>query len=211
MIKTKNGKPITHTACPDGRLVRTRNAMRLHLQFLAVLRVIRQSCKRYSLVGKILWLYYHTKLPICQGENANFFAPRRSFSRGETIAGKVKPFSCQARGSGKRKKPFLKKGMASVGHDLFSRPVARRVSSALQSLTTVFGMGTGGPSALMTLTVFRFACVGFDLSSRAVARRVLSALQSLTTVFGMGTGGPSALIKPTLWCTFRDSNPGPTD
>ena len=76
-----------------------------------------------------------------------------------------------------------------VGIDLFSRSVARQVFSALQSLTSVFGMGTGGPSALKTPTIN----VSIDLSSRSVARQVFSALQSLTSVFGMGTGGPSAL------------------
>ena len=35
-----------------------------------------------------------------------------------------------------------------VGHDLPSHAVASVVLSALQSLTSVFGMGTGGPSAL---------------------------------------------------------------
>ena len=39
-----------------------------------------------------------------------------------------------------------------VGFDLFSRAVASQVFSALQSLTSVFGMGTGGPSALEVLT-----------------------------------------------------------
>ena len=39
-----------------------------------------------------------------------------------------------------------------VGFDLFSRSVSRQVFSALQSLTSVFGMGTGGPSALKVLT-----------------------------------------------------------
>ena len=34
-----------------------------------------------------------------------------------------------------------------VGTDLFSRAVARQVFSARRSLTTVFGMGTGGPSS----------------------------------------------------------------
>ena len=41
-----------------------------------------------------------------------------------------------------------------VGIDLFSQSVARQVFSALLSLTTVFGMGTGGPSALLTPTDF---------------------------------------------------------
>ena len=39
-----------------------------------------------------------------------------------------------------------------VGYDLFFRAVASQVFSALQSLTSVFGMGTGGPFALKTLT-----------------------------------------------------------
>ena len=41
-----------------------------------------------------------------------------------------------------------------VGFDLFSRLVAKQVFSALQSLTSVFGMGTGGPSAFVTPTFF---------------------------------------------------------
>ena len=35
-----------------------------------------------------------------------------------------------------------------VGYDLSSRLVSKQVLSALQSLTSVFGMGTGGPFAL---------------------------------------------------------------
>ena len=42
-----------------------------------------------------------------------------------------------------------------VGIDLFSRAVSSQVSSALQSLTSVFGMGTGGPSALKTPTYLK--------------------------------------------------------
>ena len=40
-----------------------------------------------------------------------------------------------------------------VSTDLFSRAVASQVSSALQSLTSVFGMGTGGPSVTLALTL----------------------------------------------------------
>ena len=88
-----------------------------------------------------------------------------------------------------------------VGFDLFSRLVAKQVFSALQSLTSVFGMGTGGPSALEKPTRLSFPqafCVSADLFSRAVASQVFSALQSLTSVFGMGTGGPSALKVLTI-------------
>ena len=43
--------------------------------------------------------------------------------------------------------PFL-----CVSIELFSRTASRKVSSPLQSLTSVFGMGTGGHSAFVTLT-----------------------------------------------------------
>ena len=41
---------------------------------------------------------------------------------------------------------------SGVGEYLSSRSVATQVFSARQSLTSVFGMGTGGPSALITPT-----------------------------------------------------------
>ena len=42
-----------------------------------------------------------------------------------------------------------------VSIELSSRTVSRKVFSPLQSLTSVFGMGTGGPSAFVTLTFFQ--------------------------------------------------------
>ena len=87
-----------------------------------------------------------------------------------------------------------------VGTELSSRAASRQVFSPQQSLTSVFGMGTGGPSALKAPTEIRcvpYLCVSNELSSRAASRRVLSPQQSLTSVFGMGTGGPSALRSLT--------------
>ena len=49
----------------------------------------------------------------------------------------------------------MKEALASfidVSTELSSRTVSRKVFSPLQSLTSVFGMGTGGPSAFVTLT-----------------------------------------------------------
>ena len=43
--------------------------------------------------------------------------------------------------------------LVCVGADLFSREVALQVFSARLSLTTVFGMGTGGPSPLSAPTI----------------------------------------------------------
>ena len=50
----------------------------------------------------------------------------------------------------------------SVGENLFSRAVTSQVSSAPASLTSVFGMGTGGPSRQSTPTVCFFAVVPDD-------------------------------------------------
>ena len=128
------------------------------------------------------------------------------------------------KGLRKNHNPRQPEGVAfCVGNELSSRSVSRQVFSPQQSLTSVFGMGTGGPSALRSPTVRlmlsleinclqfirhcrtnygterikRNVCVGIELSSRPVSRQVFSPQQSLTSVFGMGTGGPSALRTPT--------------
>ena len=49
--------------------------------------------------------------------------------------------------------PRIALGIFSVGIDLSFQSVARQVFSAPVSLTSVFGMGTGGPSPLKTPTV----------------------------------------------------------
>ena len=52
-----------------------------------------------------------------------------------------------------------------VGYELFSRAVASQVSLPLQRLTSVFGMGTGGPTALKTLTT-RISPIGAPPGTR---------------------------------------------
>ena len=54
----------------------------------------------------------------------------------------------------RRKKTAAQAAVFRVGIDLSSRSVSRQVLSALVSLTSVFGMGTGGPSPLKTPTAF---------------------------------------------------------
>ena len=132
---------------------------------------------------------------------------------------RIKLFEEIATAKGIPKYPFH----ICVSNELSSRLVSKQVLLPLQSLTSVFGMGTGGPSALKSLTgvvsLDATLYVGIELSSRSVSRQVLLPLQSLTSVFGMGTGGPSALKTPTLvhlqdgYCLFAAermrSAPGP--
>ena len=51
------------------------------------------------------------------------------------------------------KLPYSRRAALDVGVDLSSRTVARKVLSTLVSLTSVFGMGTGGPSPFETPTI----------------------------------------------------------
>ncbi len=81
-----------------------------------------------------------------------FYAPHRYFSvrrRGSRSAAiqqqKKKPFR-------HKKTTILLDGCLNVGILLLSRAVASQVSSARASLTSVFGMGTGGPSPSSTPT-----------------------------------------------------------
>ena len=56
-----------------------------------------------------------------------------------------------------KKAPTIAGTLVCVGIYLSSRHVAMQVLSARQSLTSVFGMGTGGPSASITPTVLHSA------------------------------------------------------
>ena len=58
--------------------------------------------------------------------------------------------------------------LEGVSIDLSYRAVSSQVLSAQMSLTTVFGMGTGGPSSLMTLTFKRFSRLLFSSASFSV-------------------------------------------
>ena len=49
--------------------------------------------------------------------------------------------------------PIGTTAFSDVGENLFSRAVTSQVSSAQTSLTSVFGMGTGGPSLQSTPTI----------------------------------------------------------
>ena len=60
-----------------------------------------------------------------------------------------------------------------VGISLFSHPVARALFSAPQSLTSVFGMGTGGPSASSTPTFSRSASFSLNLLLFSVQTEIL--------------------------------------
>ena len=105
---------------------------------------------------------------------------------------------------------------ASCWRYLSSRAVTRKVLSAQMSLTSVFGMGTGVPSPQSTPTIY--------LSSGLCPRTfiIIPPLDSLVKRF---FGDPSGIrthvngvrgrclnhLTMGPWCTFTDSNRGPTD
>ena len=116
---------------------------------------------------------------------------------------------------------------ACVGIFLFSRIVTNQVSSAPLSLTSVFGMGTGGPSTSSTPTLyglvlpyffilFSFLSFGDSCGNRTrvtgVRGRCLNRLtnEPFCRRLVQGSSPPSAYPLGS-WCTIRDSNPGHPD
>ncbi len=90
------------------------------------------------------------RLPFSQGV-FHFTLFNRHTPLGRSIRSELKNLNVLSR-TDNRKSPSADADGPSVGEDLFFRAVARRVFLARQSLTTVFGMGTGGPSEKDTPT-----------------------------------------------------------
>ena len=98
---------------------------------------------------------------------------------------------------------------ACVSVDLSSRLVSKQVLSAQQSLTSVFGMGTGGPFALKTLTI---GAPPGTQNPAASGKRILRILSSVFSFLENAIHNPSPHGATFYgWCTSGDSNPGPTD
>ena len=94
-------------------------------------------------------------------------------------------------------------------HYLSSRAVASQVLWAHVSLTSVFGMGTGGPSPQSAPTSYILTAFTVKININ-LSKKGGDPWESRTPVCGVRgrrldhlTNGP--------WCAFRDSNPGPTD
>ena len=131
----------------------------------------------------------------------------------------------------KKKRPNrLVESFWCVSAALSSRTASRRVFSAPHSLTSVFGMGTGGPYALWALTYFRcllsfgsclslrqtsyFAVFPFSSAFRLPRKKLCfpPAYQRECRISLSLCNHYARLGADTVcWCTFRDSNPGPTD
>ena len=95
--------------------------------------------------------------------------------------------TCLATGI-KRQQPRFRSCCLCVGIVLFSRSVARQVFSPPTSLTSVFGMGTGGPSSSLAPTssesasLTPFPPVALRLPSKTAHRSALPPLQNETLV-----------------------------
>ena len=110
---------------------------------------------------------------------------------------------------------------------LFSQPAARQLSSAYKCLTSVFGMGTGGPTwqSIRTLLDGCYPSFICQMLSHLTTLWVYQIFADLSTLFfrnlvthtgfePMLTAWEAAVLTTWPmghWCTFRDSNPGPTD
>ena len=118
------------------------------------------------------------------------------------------------------------KGECLCWHYLSFRAVTRQVLSALVSLTSVFGMGTGGPSQQSIPTHMDGSSPSFIVKSLPASNRFILAHPVLPVNRFLRTAGDPYRIRTDVkgvrglclnhltngpWCTFTDSNRGPTD
>ena len=90
---------------------------------------------------------------------------------------------------------------------LFSRPVTRQLSSAQMSLTSVFGMGTGGPSSQSTPTrmdelwpIFYLAAFSrFSVIRRIAASGLYQIYSNLSTHFSFPLTKSKPSIADLIW------------
>ena len=111
---------------------------------------------------------------------------------GMPSAGKDPSLSLRMTASKKTNSSEISLEAVCVGVELSFQSVARQVLSPLVSLTSVFGMGTGGPSPLKTPTIF-------------------GTYQIYTIQFPLSRDSLRMVSHPQGWYTFRDSNPGHPD
>ena len=102
-------------------------------------------------------------------------------------------------------------GGVQCSHYLSSRAVARQVLSAQMSLTSVFGMGTGGPSSQSTPTRMDGFLPIFYTIYKRLKGLFGDPYRIRTDVNGVRGRCLNHLTNGPFWCTLRDSNPGPTD
>ena len=82
--------------------------------------------------------------------------------------------------------------MTRVRNELSSRLVSKQVLSPQQSLTSVFGMGTGGPSALKTRTMVHPQ--GFNPAMHSRSHLIKSQLLQLRPIKSVNEiGAPSGI------------------
>ena len=115
-----------------------------------------------------------------------------------------------------RKKEVERLPKGGTGNDLSSRAVSSQVLSALESLTTVFGMGTGGTSPSLSPVIFRAAGLssfslppGLPFASATVPLTLTTAhpaIQVLTFTIDLFV---SFLLVPLLCFAFARFAPLP--
>ena len=99
-------------------------------------------------------------------------------------------------------------------HYLSSRAVARQVLSAQMSLTSVFGMGTGGPSLQSIPTHMDGVCPIFYINAPSGFLPLVEfgdPYRIRTDVNGVRGRCLNHLTNGPYWYTLRDSNPGHPD
>ena len=98
---------------------------------------------------------------------------------------------------------------ALCSHYLSSRAVTRQVLSAYMCLTSVFGMGTGGPTWQSIRTHYEWLWPSFI--SKPFQAEILVTHTGFEPMLTAWEAAVLTTWPMGHWCTFTDSNRGPTD
>ena len=176
--------------------------------------------RRWAMPGGLGHLHRHRVGSVSVRRHSHFPPPVSSMyriGRGRALTYSYKPRCVFVRRHSRQKKPRrLARLFSLCWHYLSSRQVTLQVLSAQMSLTSVFGMGTGGPSSQSTPTIFHSRVLP-ETSSIILRFSRLSSAFFLGDPSGIRThvngvrGRCLNHLTMGPWCTFTDSNRGPTD
>ena len=126
-------RQVSRTALAQWMSIRRRVSRTTQAQSMSIRRQVSRTTQAQ-------WMSIRRQVlcaagPVRGGVVRGFAEPWHGIRKNGTYGGAIYPIS------------------KSVGDELSSRLVSKQVFSPLQSLTSVFGMGTGGPFALKSPTV----------------------------------------------------------
>ena len=120
--------------------------------FCVCLPINRKNKRQFNFLPLVKYFYFIFRITPTIDIEPKFYQAKKASPQGEALITLFLTPTIDKEPESK-KMPTLLDGHFDVGISLFFQAVTSQVFSAPLSLTSVFGMGTGGPSASSTPTI----------------------------------------------------------